>query len=275
MKQFETKIKLVYFPFLVVTVLYVLAYTFLDWLIVIQTNLAFTVNEMIPNFALPFIFCWIPILIWLRKPTRLFFVKKNADAFGLQMFACLAMAAPTIVAQMYISAAMGKITNLENVSQIEKSAPTKYYTLKQSYIDKNRIGVYTKTAVSGKHSEHYDMDIYIAMPIFSAPADTINTNCGFWIGKNYSNQISNSSSSQEKDDKFKSFAEASQKEFDEMNFSDFVYLERVNTDMDEYQKAAKESDLGKEKAPVVFKEIYEPFEKRTGDTFEWIFISLE
>ncbi len=117
------------------------------------------------------------------------------------------------------------------------------------------------------------MLIYVALPIFENISDTAKTECRFWLGKKYSERISNSLSDQKKDDKYKVFAEQKQKEFEETDFNNFKYLEVIgNTvDHDEFNKAIAESESIKGNQQIVFEAKNEPFENRNGKKFEWVF----
>jgi hypothetical protein len=71
------------------------------------------------------------------------------------------------------------------------------------------------------------MFIYVAMPLLTSIADTSNPEPSYWVGKSYSEQISNRLSEQEKRDRYKIFADKSQKDFDTTRFDNFTYLELI------------------------------------------------
>lgn len=274
MTGLSDKFKLIYKPFLIIAVCFIATYTFLHWALFIKAGLP--LKEDIVKFWLPFGLPFIPILIWLRPRIKLLHFKNDNGSFGFQFLACLAIAIPTIIAQEYLITATGKLTAVENVSQIDKTEKTKYYSLKNFYIDKQRIAVRNTASVTGKHNEDFNMLIYVALPIFENKADTAKTECKFWLGKKYSERISNRLSDQEKDDKYKIFAEQKQREFEETDFSNFKYLEVIgNTeDHDEFNKAIEKSEIVKGKQQIVFQAINEPFENRNGKKLEWTFGSL-
>src|ERR1035437_4588989 len=64
------KLRLIYFPFLILAVSIIGGYTFLNWLILIDLQL-FQFKEMIVNMLAPFILPWIPVLFWYRKRIKL------------------------------------------------------------------------------------------------------------------------------------------------------------------------------------------------------------
>lgn len=274
MTGLSDKLKLIYKPFLIIAVCFIATFTFLHWALFIKAGLP--LKEDIVKFWLPFGLPFIPVLIWLRPRIKLLHFKNDNGSFGYQFLAVIAIAIPTIIAQEYLITATGKLTQVDNVSQIDKTEKTKYYSLKNFYIDKQKIAVRNTASVTGKHNEDFNMLIYVALPIFENKADTAKTECKFWLGKKYSERISNRLSDQEKDDKYKVFAEQKQKEFEETDFSNFKYLEVIgNTeDHDEFNKAIENSETVKGKDQIVFQAINEPFENRNGRKLEWIFGSL-
>ncbi len=274
MQIITKKLKLIYLPFLVMTISFIVLYTLLNWLLFIKTNM-FSIKEDIVNFWLPFGLSWIPVLLWLRPRIKLLKLRGGNGnlPFLYQFIAALAMAIPTIVAQGYIEKASGTLTTLETINEIDKGGQTKYYTVKKFYIDKTNIGVHSSFDVSGKHNENFNMHLYVVLPIFGSEADTINSSCLAWLGVKYSEQISNRLEDNEKGEKYQAFANESQKDFDNKDVNKFVYLDRVgNTDDgDGFKEAVKNSPKYNSNNTSVFLAVNEPFENRNGNTFAWIF----
>lgn len=274
MQTITKKLKQIYLPFLVMTISFIVLYTFLNWLLFIKTN-TFSIKEDIVNFWLPFGLPWIPVLLWLRPRIKLLrLTGGNGNLpFLYQFIAALAMAIPTIVAQGYIEKASGTLTKLETINEIDKGEQTKYYTVKSFHIDKTNIGVHSSFDVSGKHNENFNMHLYVVLPILGSEADTINSSCLAWLGVEYSEQISNRLEDKEKEEKFQAFANESQKDFDNKDVNKFVYLDRVgNTDDgDGFKEAVKKSPKYNSNNTSVFLAVNEPFENRNGNTFAWIF----
>jgi rhomboid protease GluP len=167
MKQFNTKFKLIFVPFLFISVATVCVYTFLHWLLFIKGQV-FPVDEEILNLFAPMVVPAIPILIWLRPRIKLLDLKsKGKDPLlGYIMFAWMAMLAPTVVAQEYLVTATGKLTKLDQISQINRRPETKYYSVSHFYIDKRLVAVKPGFEVSGKYNQYFDMTLYAPCPIF-------------------------------------------------------------------------------------------------------------
>lgn len=354
MNRQTEKLRLIFLPFLIIAISIIGGYTLLNWLIIIEFQL-FQLKDIIVDFIIPFILPWIPILIWLRPRIKLLNLKtkKGGDLpFLYQLIAAFAIAAPTIIAQQYLETATGKLTELTNISQIDKHEATKFYKLKNYYIDKDHISVNKTVEVSGKHNEDLNLRIYIVCPILKSenakgllfkeydnnkplividgkpipniqmsniPKENIDSICVIkndalvkvfgevarngaiivftkkydgkrlnysqntfesdtikaWLGVLYKDRISNRLSDEEKERLFQSFIENSQRDFEYTDLSKFIYLKRqsYSDDLDEYQKAIKQSPLVYSSNTVLIS-INEPFESRNGNKFAWIFGSF-
>ena len=272
------KLRLIYKPFLIIAIGVISGYTLLNWLIFINLHL-FSLNEDIINIWIPMALPWIPILVWLRPRIKLRSLKrkKGGDLPGLFiMIAGFAIVAPTLVAQSYIEKATGKLTPLESITQIDKQELTKYYSIRTFYIDKRHIGFQTKFDVGGKHSENFNMNVFVALPIFETAADTSNSNCLAWYGVKYHEQISNRLNEQEKQDRFQKFARESQANFYSKDLYRFIYLDRIgNTDEHQgFNEAIKNNKRFSGSSTTVLIPVDQPFEERNGDKLGWIFGSF-
>jgi len=274
MQELATKIRLIYWPFLAMTISFIVLYTFLHWLFIIKLNI-FPIREDVLNYWLIVCLPWIPAFIWLRPRIKLLKLTCGNDNLPfIYLFAAIAaMAIPTIIAQEYIQKASGELTNLKSINDIDKSAPTKYYTLNNYHIDKSNIQVQTVFEETGRTGENLNMHFYVVLPILSSEADTANPSCLAWLGFEYYKQISNRLDDFEKDEKFKKFADECQKEFDSKNFNQFVYLDRVgnNKDGNAFKEAILKSAKCNPNNTSVFLAVNEPFENRLGNKFAWIF----
>ncbi len=274
MTGLSDKLKLIYKPLVIIAICFVIAYTFLHWALFIKAEIS--LKEDIIKFWLPIGLSAIPTFFWLRPTIKLLHFENENTSFLYQFLASLAIAAPTIVAQEYLVTATGKLSQLENVSFIEKAEKTKYYTLKNYYIDKQRIAIQSTATVSGRYDTDLNMLIYIAMPIFESPADSTKKVCKYWLGKKYTEQISNSLSDEEKEAKYRLFALQTEKEFGGTYFGNLQYLEVManSDDRDEFNTAIEKSEQVKGNQQVIFTAQTEPFENRNGMKLAWVFGAL-
>jgi hypothetical protein len=275
MKDLLEKIKLIYLPFVIISISFILIYTFLNWLLFIKFEL-FPINEKLLNFWFPLGLPWIFVYFFLSPRLRFLKFKQDRKSYAFQLLAGFTMAISTIIAQEYLSTATGKLTSLKTISDIQKHEKTKYYTLQKKYIDKKNYGAIRVSDVSGKNNEHFNMFIYVAMPILETEKDTSKFECNYWLGETYSSQMSNRLSIDEKKFKFKELAERSDEEFKRTDFRQFTYLEVLgNTDKhDNFDEAIKKNKHYDFKKPILLIAHNEPFEKRNGKKLLWFFVSL-
>ena len=167
MNQLIKKIYLIFVPFLLLTIATVGIYTLLHWFLFIKTTI-FSVDEEIIDIFVPIAIPAIPILIWLRPRIKLLDLKskKNDPLSGYIMVAWFAMIAPNMIAQAYLVTATGKLTKLNNISEIDRVPKTKYYASNTFYVDKRLVRAKATFEISGRYNEHFDMAIYSVCPVF-------------------------------------------------------------------------------------------------------------
>jgi membrane associated rhomboid family serine protease len=268
------KLKILFIPFLIISFGFCIIYTLLNWLLLTKLQL-FSVKEIIVEFGIPFVFPAIPILFYLRQRLKILNLErsngKSLNDFYIFIL-WFAIAVPTLIAQSYLKNSTGKLSQIENVSQISKQEQTKYYKIKRFYLDKSTIGVHTSFEVTGKYNNDFNMTLFVVLPIFDKKSNTSNTACKYWLGVKYHNRISNKLEEKEKENEYKQFLKESQDDFDRKDLTDFVYLERVgNSDIgDGYKEALKKCTKFNSEGSTIFISNNEPFEKRNGNTFAWL-----
>jgi len=278
MKDMIQKIKLIYLPFLLLSVGFIITYTFLHWLLILKLEL-FQINEMFIDFWIPFALPWIPILLVLRKRIKLLkFKEKARDPHFLYMFvAALAFAIPTIIAQGYIRTATGTLSRLTSCEQIDKTHLTKYYQFDRIYLEKRLRGIYWYTEVSGKHNEYLNFHGYFVLPILSAQADTNKRYYSTWYGTEYRKQISNRLDESEKEIEFKNFKNDSREKFHNENLYNVIYFDRIGANEEHkwlHKAVEVTNNYDHTIDPIILKPVKEPFEQRNGSKFGWIFGSF-
>jgi membrane associated rhomboid family serine protease len=285
MTNFSTKIRLIFIPYLIIAASFLVIYSFLDWLLLIRFELP--VNEEVVHFWLAFALPWVPVFIWLSPRIRLLVLKdkKGNLPFLYRFIAAIAIAVPVIIAQNYLVTATGSLTQLQNINEINGQKLTKYYELKEHFIDKWHVAVYRRTETSGRNNETLSLIIDVACPIVDKqeiPIDLRQSNNTqyvtapkAWLCYEFSKNISNHLSDDEKNIEFKTFDTVINNEFKEKNFDDFIYLDRIgkNDRSNAYLKAinAKFNDLPK---PIILEGVNKPFEARNGEKLKWIFLSM-
>jgi rhomboid protease GluP len=356
MKSLSAKFKLIFLPFLVLAVCFICGYSFLNWLFVIKLQIP--LDEEVANLWLPMLLPWIPVYFYLRPKIKLLGLKsKKRDGHFLYVFmAAFAISIPAIIAQMFLLTATGKLTKLQNISQISEHPATKYYELKDYYIDKDHGSVYRTAKASGRNNEYLNLCIYVVCPVLNKPTDSIKPAAKpdtkkyayhypdnalllvngrattkealsklnpkyidrvsvlkpgaaatalygepakygvilisikelpkivetprqlplAWLGIKYNRQISNSLSSEAKEDNFTEFDIEMQKRFKVESLDNFVYLDRIknNEDYKGFKAAVANVPGYKGEVPIIFEAKNESFAARNGSKLGWIFKSF-
>ncbi len=272
MKQISDKLKLIYVPFLLIALGVAGGYTFLHWLLQIRMHL-FPLREDVVNLWIPLALPWIPVLVWLRPRIRLLELKdKRGNLPSLYVIiASIAIAIPTLILQAYLETACGKLTSLDNIHQVGRVEPTRYYTLKDFYLDRASIGVKSNFETIGRQNETLDMSLFVVIPVLSSQGDKQNPGCDAWYGIKYNKQISNRLDVKEKEKKFREFAAECQAEFEKTDFTRFIYLENIPNSEDHarYLEAVKENKKYAASSSIILLPVNEPFEVRNGNKLAW------
>lgn len=280
MDNIKTKIKLIFVPYLIISFATLISWIFLYWLLFIKFNIS-QVDESLISMSAPAVLPLISILIWLNK--RIILLKINKDHFPFYLIvACISMGCLSYFAHEYIIATTNKLTQLSSISQIDKREPTKFYTLKNFYLDKKNFSIKKSFYASGKHSQNLEMEIYITVPILNSANDTLGSNCIGWYSVKYAGTayafVSNRSSFSlvynfnsisidtiENSGEVKRFISDQMVVFENLNLNHFLYLDRISKsghDFDNYVSAIKNNTKYDTKSDVVLLPYNEPLADR-------------
>jgi hypothetical protein len=167
MDQTKEKLRLIFYPYLAVAGSFIIGYSYLNWFLTIHTN-TLSVKEEITDIFAPTVIAILPVIIWLLPKIKLLTLKtkqNKSNVFGVAMLVVIAIGAPTMVAQNYMRTAKGKLTTLNKISEIDQKPATKFYALKNHFIDKENKRLKYSVHVTGKTGSRLNLDIYIAAPI--------------------------------------------------------------------------------------------------------------
>jgi rhomboid protease GluP len=268
----KDKFKILFIPFLVVNFGLLIGYTLLHWLIFIKLDII-NLKEIYTNFGIPAALTGIFTIFVLRPKLKALNLKAKrgdlVDFYSLILWIILSI--PLVIAQEYVVSATGILTEVNSINDINESKLSKYYSLNRYYIDKQKVGINTTADVSGKNNESFNMHIYVAMPIFEKPADTIISKPKAWLGVVFQETISNRLDDSEKDKKFRLFAQMSESKFKYLDVTKFIYLDRIGNS-DKKDGLVKAIQLNKyyDSNEIVFMSKNEPFEARNGSKLEWL-----
>ena len=277
MTNFLIRIRLVYLPFLVASSLFLLVYSFLDWLFVLQ--LGVPLNEELAHYWLPVLLPWVIIFFWLGPKLKVLAIQDKRDKvpFLYRMVLWFAIAIPTVIAQEYISTATGSLTSLNTVYQIDSKHTSRYYTFGHYFVDKTNCLFYHKAVTSGRSNENLIFYTYCACPILkdSVINDTITNRPAAWLCFEFSKSISNNESDTAKEEAYKQFQSDWTVKFNLKDVSSFTYFDRIghNDNRLGYLKAIEQDKYAKAD-PVILEGSNQSFDDRNGESLMWVFLSF-
>jgi rhomboid protease GluP len=266
MNERAVKIRLLFVPYLVISLSFIIVYTFLHWLLVVKLNL-FSLKEIVLTLFLPMILPWIPVTIWMWPRIKLF-AFKDADrrVFFYAFVAAAFITGCTCIMQEYMISATGNITHLKNIDSIYSQPETKFYSLDSYYLKKQHARFHFSFNTSGKYNHTLNFHCYIVVPVYATdpgsvnftdtsstqirPVDyidlypddiVINSAPKAWVGVHFTDNMPNKAGEDEKQHKWEQFRISSINRFDILRFPRYQYFERIATGDTKrhYQKAIR------------------------------------
>ncbi|HEY4323030.1 MAG TPA: rhomboid family intramembrane serine protease [Mucilaginibacter sp.] len=236
------------------------------------------INEEMAHYWLIVILSLLPVLIWVRPRIRLLVLKdkKGNLPFLYNFIAIIALAAPTVIAQDYLVTATGRLTPLLNINEVSAGPLTKYYKLKNHFVDKQHVAIYKRSETSGRNNEYLGLYIDVVCPLLSDSTSVGNVATPkAWLGFEFGKHIDNRVSDEEKQTAFLELDTEANNEFKKKDFDEFIYLDRigVNARHKAYLKAIN-LKVGEVEKPIVFEAVNTAFEARNGQGLEWVFGSF-
>lgn len=278
MKNLSEKIKLLFIPFIIIQISFLIVYTFLHWLITIKLGMLQGINEEILDYWAPFILPWIIVPVFMLKNIRkLRFSDSYRNTLPLYIFvAAIAITIPTVIAIIYMRTATGKLTKIESSKDFDRVTMTKFYSIDSMYLDKTFSGSYWYYINSGKYNEDRTFQEFIATPVMASASDTSGREFGIWYGLVYEETIDNHLEENVKDSLFVNFRNRNKQSFTDTKLHDFCYFDRIgmSPELKGLVEAAKYTGLTGNSDPIILVPKYELFERRNGHKLLWVFISL-
>ncbi len=272
MRTLTWKLRAIYLPFMGIAAAFVAVYSFLNWLLSAWTE-SIHLNEELTNFWLPLALPWIPVLIWLRPRVKTLNLGKENLAY-LYLFAGFgAIAAPTLMAQRYLSTAVGALSRLSSISEINSTPVTKYYALVKPCLDKDHARVERTSRGGGGRGDLMTFQIFVVVPFCSEPPGQLSP--PVWLGIKYSRSMKKNLPDSEKEATWRAFGEASRKDFESKDVGAFTYLESLayNDDRRGFEAAIRKSGQLTRPSWILLPHDG-AYEQRNGDRLPWVFKSF-
>jgi hypothetical protein len=277
MKNLPEKIKLLFLPFILLSLSFVIVYAFLHWLLTINLGLLQGINEDMLDYWIPFLILWVivPLFMWKNIIKLRFSDGFRSSKLIYVLVAVFAVLAPTAIAVSYVRSATGKITRIATPEQFDTASMTKYYQIDSMYIDKDFSGLYWYYKIGGKYKAERTFYEFIAIPIMSSPSDTSGKEFGIWYGLAYEETIDNFLEENVKDSLFEVFRNRNMQHFMEADLNGVSYFDRIgtSTEREGLVEAAICTGLSGKSEPIILVPQYEVFESRNRLKLLWLFIS--
>lgn len=263
----QTKLKLIFIPFLLIGISFISLYSLLNWLLCIKLDL-FPLQEIIRNFGIPAFLLLIPIMVWLRPRINLLERKRESRNLSYDMIAWILILIPLLISQEYLKTATGKLTELGGIDGIDNYKKTKFYTVRDYFVSKKDGKYHSSFELSASKNKKLIMNVYLAFPMYESEENTTGP-ISAWLGIKYREDISRWISEEETLTKFRDFLVRSQKDLDARNLQEFIYLDRIGSsdDLNGYQEAIKKKGSGN---GIVLVPVHKPFSERNGSRLFWM-----
>lgn len=185
------RLRKLYLPFLVLSVGYLVGYTFLNWLIIYNLQLIEPKEELV-NIWVPMGLSGLLILFFMRSRIKALKIGEKAKEF-LGFIFWLLLTAPVIFGQFYIETKSGKLNEINNPSEIEKIKDSKYYSIKKFTDLKQYGGLWTTRTSANKHGTEIRITCHFTCPVVDKSVSNPSTISEFntWLAVTFSETFGN------------------------------------------------------------------------------------
>ena len=162
------KIKVAFFPLILLSILFIVVYLLLYWFLYIHLNIIYLKKDIV-EYWMPIGIASILIVIFIRPRVHILKIDKNDGKIRTLYYltGVAILVTPTTIGTNYLESATGKLTKLSALEQISDRSATKYYAVNTYVVSKSNIGIYNTATYSGKNNNYLNYDIHIAMPFES------------------------------------------------------------------------------------------------------------
>ncbi|NML37229.1 rhomboid family intramembrane serine protease [Chitinophaga sp. G-6-1-13] len=268
------RIKTFFLPFIVALLLFTAIYSLLNWWLF--THLAiFPVEESVLDTMLPLVLAFVPAWYWIWPRIALLELRHDRSDMLYYLVVYIGLALPVILTQHYIRNEKQTLLQLQTMAEISQR-PAEAYQVKQWYVAKQDASVWTNVSIEGKHGSLFVFSMYVTVPVFTAPGDTITGKCLAWYGIKYHTSMSNRLSDEEKGARCDDFLQRSWQRFQEKNVYSCTYLERpgYTSERANFRNAANLNKRYSYAEDILLLPMRQPFAARTGGLLWWLLSAL-
>ena len=222
----STKIKLkqVFFPYLGLSILTILLFGALRWLLDIYLDVL-PLKEGYWNFGIPLLLSISVVSIWMWPRYELLTLKwverSSLGYFFITMV--LALVIPLVLSQNYLSKAAYEVIEVNNLNDIRHYPKQKYFRVNDFEPLKLESVSYIETqVVSGRYFDStLHIDYYIATPFIAAE--------NIWLGSSYHTKYDNRADQSIKDSQYSAFINDSRHKYETKDLSNISYFKKLKS----------------------------------------------
>lgn len=219
------KFKLIFLPFLGLSLLTAVAYAVVRWTFDIYLDI-WPLKDTIWDLIIPMILSIMVVLIGMRKRVRLLRFKLFEEkSFNVCCFVMILSLFPALsVSQAYLSKVSYQVIDINSVDEVRQYPKQKYFRIADFDINKLAAEVHMTTELSGKYQSHILAYLYVATPFVNAK--------NIWLAKSFRIEIDNSITEAAKSWQLNRFIEESEREYKVFDASSIDYFEYIkNSDV--------------------------------------------
>lgn len=220
----KLKLKQVFLPYLGLSILTILLFGALRWLLDIYLDVLPLKGDYW-DFGIPLLLSVSVVSIWMWPRYELLTLKwvKRSSSGYFFITMVLALVIPLVLSQNYLSKAAYEVIEVDSLSDIRYYPKQKYFRVDNFEPLKLESVSYIETqVVSGRYFDSkLHIDYYIATP-FTA-ADNI------WLGTSYHTKYDNRADQSIKDHQYSAFINDSRHQYEAKDFSTISYFEKLES----------------------------------------------
>lgn len=271
------RLRKLYIPFLILSVGYLVGYTFLNWLIIYNLHLIEPKEDLV-NIWIPMGLSGLLVLLFMRSRIKALKIGEKAREF-LGFIFWLLLTAPVIFGQFYVETKSGKLTVLNNPSEIEAFKESKYYSINEHADLKQYGGLWTTRASANKHGTEIRITCHFACPVIDKSVENPNMIREFntWLGVTFSETFGNHAFDKDgQGELINVFIQESIKKYENYSFNTSYLVKVPNSDeKDAFLEAVNRTKLPYNSSKLkILKAEKGTYESRTRKSHPWMIGTL-
>lgn len=205
-KSTEIKLKLIFLPFLGLSLLTALLYNIVRWTLDIYLD-TWPFKDSVWDLIIPILLSMAVVFMGMRPRIRLLrfklFEENSANIFYLVMV--LSLFPPLSISQVYLSKVSYSVIDINNVDEARQYPKQKYFRVADFNVEKPEVVSHITTEVTGKYQSELLVYLYLATPFSDAN--------NIWLGQCFRIVIDNNLPEHNKRQQFEVFIKTSKREY--------------------------------------------------------------